>query len=109
MKSYKERLKWFHEARFGIYVHYGLYSLLERGEWTMYSERIAPKDYDYLADMFNPRPGAPREWCRIARQAGANYIVLTTRHHEGFSLWDSKVNPFNSVNYGPHRDIVRER
>ena len=69
MKSYEERLKWFHEARLGIYVHFGLYSLLERGEWTMYSERIAPKDYDHLADLFAPRPGAAAEWCRIAIRA----------------------------------------
>lgn len=108
MKSYEERLKWFHEARFGIYVHYGLYSLLERGEWTMYSERIAPRDYDYLADLFNPRPGAPREWCRIARQAGAKYIVLTTRHHEGFSLFDSQYSDFTSAKRGCKRDIVKE-
>ena len=108
MKSYEERLKWFHEARFGIYVHFGLYSLLERGEWTMYSERISPKEYDYLADIFNPRPGAAAEWCRIAKAAGAKYIVLTTRHHEGFSLFDSQYSDFTSVKRGCKRDIVRE-
>ncbi len=108
MKTYEERMKWFHEARLGIYVHFGLYSLLERGEWTMYSERISPKDYDYLADHFNPRPGAAAEWCRIARQAGAKYIVLTTRHHEGFSLFDSKYSDFTSAQRGCKRDIVRE-
>ena len=108
MMTYEERLKWFHEARFGIYVHFGLYSLLERGEWTMYSERISPKDYDYLADMFNPLPGAAREWCRLAKRAGAKYIVLTTRHHEGFSLFDSKYSDFTSAKRGCKRDIVRE-
>ena len=108
MMTYEERLKWFHEARFGIYVHFGLYSLLERGEWTMYSERISPKDYDHLADMFNPLPGAAREWCRLAKRAGAKYIVLTTRHHEGFSLFDSKYSDFTSAKRGCKRDIVRE-
>ena len=106
--TYEERLRWFHEARFGIYVHFGLYSLLERGEWTMYSERISPKDYDHLADMFNPLPGAAREWCRLAKRAGAKYIVLTTRHHEGFSLFDSKYSDFTSAKRGCKRDIVRE-
>ena len=106
--TYEERLKWFHEARFGIYVHFGLYSLLERGEWTMYSERISPKDYDHLADMFNPLPGAAREWCRLAKRAGAKYIVLTTRHHEGFSLFDSQYSDFTSAKRGCKRDIVRE-
>lgn len=108
MKTYEERLKWFHEARFGIYVHYGLYSILGRGEWTMYSERIAPKDYDYLADLFNPRVDAAKMWCKLAKRAGAKYIVLTTRHHEGFSLFDSKYSDFTSAKRGCKRDIVRE-
>ena len=106
--TYEERLKWFHEARFGIYVHFGLYSLLGRGEWTMYSERIAPKDYEGLADQFNPSPDAAREWCEIARRAGAKYIVLTTRHHEGFSLFDSQYSDYTSAKRGCKRDIVRE-
>ena len=106
--TYEERLKWFHEARFGIYVHFGLYSLLGRGEWTMYSERIAPKDYEGLADRFDPSPDAAREWCEIARRAGAKYIVLTTRHHEGFSLFDSQYSDYTSAKRGCKRDIVRE-
>ena len=106
--TYQERLKWFHEARFGIYVHFGLYSLLGRGEWTMYSERIPPRDYEVLADQFNPVPGAAREWCESARLAGAKYIVLTTRHHEGFSLFDSRYSDYTSMKHGCRRDIVRE-
>ena len=108
MKTYAERLEWFHKARFGIYVHYGLYSILGRGEWTMYSERIAPKDYDYLADLFNPKEDAAKQWCQIAKRAGAKYIVLTTRHHEGFSLFDSAYSDFTSAKRGCKRDIVRE-
>ena len=108
MPTYQERMKWFHEARFGIYVHYGLYSLLGRGEWTMYSERIPLREYERLADQFQPRPGAPREWCETARRAGAKYIVLTTRHHEGFSLFDSKYSDYTSARRGCRRDIVRE-
>lgn len=106
--TYAERMKWFHEARFGIYVHYGLYSLLGRGEWTMYSERIPAKEYAQLADAFNPHPGAPREWCELAVKAGAKYIVLTTRHHEGFCLFDSQYSDFTSAKHGCHRDIVRK-
>lgn len=108
MTDYERRLKWFHEARFGIYVHYGLYSLLGRGEWTMYSERIPPKEYAKLADSFYPAPGAAREWCELARLAGAKYIVLTTRHHEGFSLFDSKYSDYTSAKHGCRRDLVRE-
>ncbi|MCI5779828.1 MAG: alpha-L-fucosidase [Lentisphaeria bacterium] len=104
----EDRLRWFNEARFGLYVHFGLYSLLGRGEWTMYSERIPPAEYAALADRFRPVPGAAREWCEAAKLAGAKYIVLTTRHHEGFSLFDSAYSDFTSARHGCRRDIVRE-
>ncbi|MBO5725310.1 MAG: alpha-L-fucosidase, partial [Lentisphaeria bacterium] len=108
MIAYEERIKWFHKARLGIYVHFGLYSLTGRGEWTMYSERIPAKEYARLADDFLPEEGCVQEWVNAAKSAGANYIVLTTRHHEGFCLFDSKVSDFTSVKLGPRRDIVRE-
>lgn len=108
MIAYEERIKWFHKARFGIYVHFGLYSLTGRGEWTMYSERIPAEEYARLADEFLPEEGCVQEWVNAAKSAGANYIVLTTRHHEGFCLFDSKVSDFTSVKRGPRRDIVRE-
>jgi alpha-L-fucosidase len=106
--TYEERMQWFHKARFGLYIHYGLYSLLGRGEWTMYSERISPAEYAVLADSFRPDPGAAKEWCEAAKLAGAEYVVLTTRHHEGFSLFDSKYSDFTSAKHGCRRDIVRE-
>ena len=102
------RMDWWRKARFGMFVHFGLYSQLGRNEWVQTLENIPVDEYAKLADTFNPKPGAPREWAKLAKAAGMKYMVLTTRHHEGFSLWDSKANPFNSVNYGPHRDIVRE-
>lgn len=103
-----ERMAWWREARFGMFVHFGLYSQLGRMEWAQSTEGIPVSEYEKLADTFAPEPGAPRKWAQLAKKAGMKYMVLTTRHHEGFSLWDSKVNPYNSVNYGPHRDIVRE-
>ncbi|MBS7262370.1 MAG: alpha-L-fucosidase [Eubacteriales bacterium] len=103
-----ERMAWWRDARFGMFVHYGLYAQLGRNEWAQSLENFPVEEYAKLAETFAPKPGAPREWAKLAKAAGAKYMVLTTRHHEGFSLWDSKVNPFNSVNYGPHRDIVRE-
>ncbi|MCC5850114.1 MAG: alpha-L-fucosidase [Verrucomicrobia bacterium] len=103
-----ERMAWWREARYGMFVHFGLYALLGRNEWAMALESIPVEEYEKLADRFNPKPGAPRQWAALAKKAGMKYMVLTTRHHEGFSLWDSKVNPFNSVNLGPKRDIVRE-
>ena len=103
-----ERMAWWREARFGMFVHYGLYSVRGRMEWAMALENYDVAEYEKFADRFAPKPGAPREWAALAKKAGCRYMVMTTRHHEGFSLWDSKVNPYNSVNYGPHRDIVRE-
>lgn len=102
------RMAWWREARFGMFVHYGLYSVLGRHEWAQVNENIPIDEYGKLADSFNPKPGAAREWAKLAKAAGMKYMVLTTRHHEGFSLWDSKVNPFNAANYGPKRDLVRE-
>lgn len=103
-----ERMKWWREARFGMFVHYGLYSQIGRNEWVMACENIPPKEYEKYADTFAPKEGCCKEWAALAKKAGCKYMVLTTRHHEGFSLWDSKANPYNSVNYGPHRDIVKE-
>ncbi|MCL1952728.1 MAG: alpha-L-fucosidase, partial [Oscillospiraceae bacterium] len=103
-----ERMGWWREARFGMFVHYGLYALAGRNEWLQTLENIPIPEYEQFANQFRPKPGAPREWAALAKKAGMKYMVLTTRHHDGFSLWDSKANPYNSVNCGPGRDIVRE-
>ncbi len=102
------RMAWWREARFGMFVHYGLYSQVGRMEWLQTMENIPIAEYEKLAGTFAPKPGAPREWAALAKKAGMKYMVMTTRHHEGFSLWDSKANPYNSMNFGPKRDIVRE-
>ena len=104
----RRRMKWWKEARFGMFVHFGLYSQLGRHEWVMNRERIPVKEYERLAPTFNPKPGCPREWARLAKTAGMKYMVMTTKHHEGFCLWDTKQTTWNSVRRGPHRDIVRE-
>jgi alpha-L-fucosidase len=106
--SRDKRIAWWREARFGMFIHFGLYSVLGRHEWAMAIENWPVAEYEKLADKFLPKPGAPREWAKLAKAAGMKYMVLTTRHHEGFSLWDSKANPYNAVNLGPKRDIVKE-
>ena len=103
-----ERMKWFREARFGMFVHYGLYALYGRNEWVWALENIPKAEYDARADDFQPRPGCPREWAKLAKEAGMKYMVLTAKHHEGFCLWDTKMTDFNAVKRGPKRDIVRE-
>ncbi|MCL2707774.1 MAG: alpha-L-fucosidase [Defluviitaleaceae bacterium] len=107
-ESRDERIGWWREARFGMFVHFGIYTALGRHEWAMALENWSAAEYEKFADRFNPAPGAPREWAKLALSAGMKYMVMTSRHHEGFSLWDSKANPYNSVNLGPKRDIVRE-
>ena len=107
-KSRDKRMKWWREARFGMFVHYGLFSQAGGCEWEEALGNYPKEEYEEYANSFDTAPGAPRQWVKLAKNAGAKYVIMTTRHHEGFSLWDSKVNPINSVNYGPHRDLVRE-
>jgi alpha-L-fucosidase len=91
-----------------MFVHWGLYSQLGRHEWVWAVECIPRKEYEKLADTWRPKPRPMREWCRLARQAGMKYMVLTTKHHEGFCLWDTRQTDFNAVTRGPKRDLVRE-
>jgi alpha-L-fucosidase len=102
------RLQWFRAARFGMFIHWGLYAQLGRHEWVMNRERIPVSEYEPLAQTWHPKPGAPRAWARLAKAAGMRYMVMTSKHHEGFSLWDSKINPYNAAQTGPGRDLVGE-
>jgi alpha-L-fucosidase len=100
--------RWFNQSRFGVFVHYGLYSLLGRGEWAMYFEKIPREKYNKLADDFRAEAFDARELVRLAKRAGAGYMVFGTRHHEGFCLWDTKTTDFNSMMHAAGRDLVRE-
>jgi len=104
----EERLKWFNEARFGMFIHWGLYAIPGRGEWVMYVERIPKEEYALLARKFVPKKFNASEWVRLAKEAGMKYIVLTTRHHDGFCLFDSAVSDFTSVKTAAKRDFVKE-
>ena len=106
--SYKERMEWFHQARFGMFIHWGLYAIPARGEWVMLRERIPSDEYAQLARRFNPSKFDARAWASLAGEAGAKYMVLTTRHHDGFCLFDSKVSDFTSVKTAAKRDFVAE-
>jgi len=103
-----ERMRWWHDARFGMFVHWGLYAQLGRHEWVMNRERIPLAEYEKLADTWQPKERPAREWARLAKQAGMNYMVMTTKHHEGFCLWDTAQTDYNAVKHGPKRDLVRE-
>ena len=107
-KDMVRRMKWWHDARFGMFVHWGLYSQLGRHEWVMNRERIPLPEYEKLAATWKPKPCPAREWAKLAKKAGMKYMVMTTKHHEGFCLWDSKLTDYNAVKCGPKRDLVAE-
>lgn len=107
-ESRARRMAWWREARFGMFVHWGLYSQLGRHEWVMNRERIPVQEYEKLAATWHPKERPARQWARLAKQAGMKYMVMTTKHHEGFCLWDTKQTDYNAVKQGPGRDLVRE-
>jgi alpha-L-fucosidase len=102
------RMQWWHEARFGMFVHWGLYSVLGRHEWVMENEGYSVAEYEPLARRFIPKPNAARDWARLARQAGQKYMVMTTKHHEGFCLFDTKTTSYCAPRQAAGRDLVRE-
>ncbi len=106
--AHERRMQWWREAKFGMFIHWGLYSILGRGEWAMVMEDIPLAEYEQLAKQFNPRPNAAREWARLARQAGMKYMVMTTKHHDGFCLFDSKSTDYSAPKQAAGRDLVRE-
>ncbi len=104
----EQRMKWWHEAKFGMFIHWGLYSVIGQHEWSKEVEGVPIQQYEILARHFHPKPNAARDWARLAKKAGQKYMVMTTKHHEGFCQWDSKLTDFNAVKLGPGRDLVRE-
>jgi alpha-L-fucosidase len=102
------RIKWWQDARFGMFIHWGLYSVLGRHEWVMENEGIPVAEYEQLAQRFQPKPNAARDWARLARAAGQKYMVMTTKHHEGFCNFDTKLTDYCAAKQGPGRDLVRE-
>jgi alpha-L-fucosidase len=106
--SRAHRLQWWQEAKFGMFIHWGLYSVIGQQEWVMESEGIPIPQYELLAKSFKPAAGAAREWARLARRAGQRYMVMTTKHHEGFCMFDTKLTDYCAPRQGPGRDLVRE-
>jgi alpha-L-fucosidase len=102
------RMQWWHEATFGMFIHWGLYSVLGRREWVLEQEAIPLSEYVTLAKRFNPQPNAARQWAKLARRAGQKYMVMTTKHHEGFCLFDTKLTGYCAPKQACGRDLVRE-
>jgi alpha-L-fucosidase len=115
----EERLKWWHEVRFGMFIHWGLYAAPAGewngeqiggiGEWIMRNAKIPIPEYEALAKDFNPVKFDAEEWAELAKQAGMKYMVITSKHHDGFCMFDSPNNPYNIVKQTPFkRDPLKE-
>lgn len=107
-KAVKPDVKWFEDARFGMFVHFGPYSVLGNGEWVMNNRPIKTNEYKRLQDFFNPQEFNAAEWVQIAKSAGMKYIAFTSRHHDSFSNWDTKQSDWNIMNTPYGKDIVRQ-
>ena len=103
-----KRTKSYCEDRFGMFIHWGLYAIPARGEWVRCYERISNEDYQKYFDQFDPVDYDPKKWARLAKEAGMKYAVLTTKHHDGFCLFDSQYTDYKSTNTKAKRDLVRE-
>ena len=103
-----ERMKWWTDARFGMFIHWGLYALPARHEWVKNAERMTNEQYQKYFDMFNPDMYDPHEWAKMAKAAGMKYVVLTAKHHEGFCLFDSKFTDYKATNTLYGKDLIKE-
>ena len=100
--------KWFTHDRFGMFIHWGLYSMPGRNEWIRHIEEISNEDYRKYFDHFNPDLFDAREWASAAKNAGMKYVVFTAKHHEGFCMFDSEYTDYKSTNTPCKRDLLRE-
>jgi alpha-L-fucosidase len=102
------RMKWWTDARFGMFIHWGLYALPARHEWVKNYERMTNEQYQKYFENFNPDLYDPKTWAKMAKEAGMKYVVLTAKHHEGFCLFDSKYTDYKSTNTPCGKDLIKE-
>jgi alpha-L-fucosidase len=98
---------WFVKDRLGMFIHWGLYSMPARHEWVRNHEKIKNEDYEIYFKLFNPDLYNPRDWAKMAKDAGMKYFVITTKHHEGFCLWDSKFTDYKAPNTPCKKDLLK--
>ena len=111
MNKFEERVKrtqWMMNDRFGMFIHWGLYSIPARGEWIRSRELMSIEDYRPYFEEFNPTDYNPKEWAQLAKRAGMKYAVITTKHHDGFCLFDSKLTDYKATNTPTGRDLIKE-
>ncbi len=104
----KKSREWFENARFGMFIHWGVYSVLGDGEWVMNQQQIPIKAYEKIPAFFNPTEFDAKAWVQLAKAAGMKYITITSKHHDGFAMWDSKVSDYNIVKKTPYgKDVLK--
>src|SRR5258708_9953197 len=114
----EKRLEWFRDAKYGMFIHWGLYAIpagewkgqrsLGLGEWIMNRSKVPVAEYETLATQFNPVKFNPDEWVQLAQDAGMKYIVMTSKHHDGFAMCKSAASKFNVVDATPYkRDVLK--
>lgn len=101
-----ESVRWFEDAKFGMFVHWGVYSVLGEGEWVMNNKKIPIAEYEKVPPRFNPTKFDPAEWVSIVKRAGIKYITITSKHHDGFAMFDSKVSGYDIVDATPYKKDV---
>jgi alpha-L-fucosidase len=115
-REHDERMAWFREARFGMFIHWGLYAIpagewngeTKHAEWIRHSAKIPLVEYEKFVSQFNPTNFNANAWARLAKHAGMKYLVITSKHHDGFCLWDSKLTDFDVMSTPFKRDILKE-
>jgi len=104
-----EAREWFQDAKFGLFIHWGVYAALADGEWVMHRERMTIPEYERSADLFNPVKFDADEWVAMVKDAGMRYITITSKHHDGFAMWATRQNDWNVVDRTPYgRDILKQ-
>jgi alpha-L-fucosidase len=98
--------QWFQDAKFGLFVHWGTYSVMADGEWVMNNKKISIAEYEKLPAQFNPTEFNPAEWVALVKAAGMQYLTITSKHHDGFAMWDSKISDWNIVKRTPYKKDV---
>lgn len=104
----QDKFKWFARARYGIFIHWGPYAKIGKGEQALFRDHMDQKEYEKLACEWDPKFFDAKEWARMIKKAGFKYACLTTRHHDGYCLWDSRYTDYTSMKQAPKRDFVRE-
>ena len=107
-EAYNKRVEWYQQARFGMFIHWGIYAIPARGEWVRSVEEMTEEEYMTFFEEFDPIDFQPKKWAKAAKEAGMKYAIMTAKHHDGFCLFDSELTDFKATNTKAGKDLVKE-